>query len=229
MKLIVKTMMLALVAVWLSGNAAQVQAVDKYVTDVIYVPLRAGPGNQYRILHQGLRTGSRMTVLEENAGEGFTKVRMSNGTEGFIRTQYLMDLQPARDRLPKEQEKNQQLSAYLKQLQAELQQQETELQSARDSLKKTSAMLDEKTTELVSLREATAEPLALDRRNKQLIEENLRYKNRVEVVEAENAQLVRNNKIRWYLYGGGTILMGILLGLFLPMVKLRKKPSSDWV
>ena len=229
MKLIVKTMMFALVTVWLSGNAADVQAADKYVTDVVYVPLRAGPGNQYRILHQGLRTGTRMTVLEDNAGEGFTKVQMSDGTEGFIRTQYLMDLQPARDRLPQEQEKNQQLSAQLKQLQAELQQRETELQSARDNLKNTSTMLDEKTTELVSLREATAEPLALDRRNKQLMEENLRYKNRVEVVEAENAQLVRNNSIRWYLYGGGTILVGILLGLFLPMVKLRKKPASDWV
>ena len=229
MKLIVKTMMFALGAVWLSGTAAQVHAVDKYVTDVVYVPLRAGPGNKYRILHQGLKTGARMTVLEENAGEGFTKVRMSNGTEGFIRTQYLMDSQPARDQLPKEQKKSQQLSAQLKQLQAELQQQETELQSARNNLKNTSTMLDEKTTELVSLREATAEPLALDRRNKQLMEENLRYKNRVEVVEAENAQLIRNNSIRWYLYGGGTILIGILLGLFLPMVKLRKKPSSDWV
>ncbi|MET4694945.1 TIGR04211 family SH3 domain-containing protein [Endozoicomonas lisbonensis] len=229
MKLIVKTMMFALAAVWLSGNAADVQAADKYITDVVYVPLRAGPGNQYRILNQGLRTGTRMTVLEENAGEGFSQVRMSDGTEGFIRTQYLMDLQPARDRLPQEQEKNQQLSAQLKQLQAELQQRETELQSARDNLKNTSSMLDEKTTELVSLREATAEPLALDRRNKQLMEENLRYKNRVEVVEAENTQLVRNNSIRWYLYGGGTILVGILLGLFLPMVKLRKKPASDWV
>ncbi|UYM15440.1 TIGR04211 family SH3 domain-containing protein [Endozoicomonas euniceicola] len=229
MKLIVKTMMFALAAVWLSGTAAQVHAADKYVTDVVYVPLRAGPGNKYRILHQGLKTGARMTVLEENAGEGFTRVRMSNGTEGFIRTQYLMDSQPARDQLPKEQKKNQQLSAQLKQLQAELQQQEAELQSARNNLKNTSTMLDEKTTELVSLREATAEPLALDRRNKQLMEENLRYKNRVEVVEAENAQLVRNNSIRWYLYGGGTILIGILLGLFLPMVKLRKKPSSDWV
>ncbi|AMO55870.1 hypothetical protein GZ77_07820 [Endozoicomonas montiporae] len=229
MKLIVKNMMFALAVVWLSGNAADVQAANKYVTDIVYVPLRAGPGNQYRILHQGLRTGTRMTVLEENAGEGFTKVQMSDGSEGYVRTQYLMDQQPARSRLPKEQEKNQQLTTQLQQLEAQLKQRENELQSVKASLKNTSNMLDEKTTELVSLREATAEPLALDRRNKQLMEENLRYKNRVEVVEAENAQLVRNNSIRWYLYGGGTILMGILLGLFLPMVRLRRKPASDWV
>ena len=229
MKLIVKTMMFALTAVWLSGNAVPVQAAEKYVTDIVYVPLRAGPGNQYRILHQGLRTGTRLTVLEEKAGEDFTKVQMADGSEGYVRTQYLMNEQPARSRLPQEQEKNQQLAARLKQLQAQLKQRETELQSVKGNLKNTSSMLDEKTTELVSLREATAEPLALDRRNKQLMEENLRYKNRVEVVEAENAQLVRNTSIRWYLYGGGTIFVGILLGLFLPMVRLRKKPASDWV
>ena len=221
--------MFALTAVLLMSNTVEVQAADSYVTDVVYVPLRAGPGNQYRILHQGLRTGTKMTVLEANAGEGFTKVAMADGTEGFVRTQYLMDSQPARERLPKEQEKSKQLTSQLSRLQTQLKQREGELQSVKDSLKNTSAMLDEKTTELVSLREATAEPLALDRRNKQLMEENQRYKNRVEVVEAENAQLIRNNSIRWYLYGGGTIMIGILLGLFLPMIRLRKKPSSDWV
>lgn len=216
-------------AVLLTGNVTDVQAAEKYVTDVVYVPLRAGPGNQYRILHQGLRTGTKMTLLQENAGEGFTKVAMADGTEGFVRTQYLMDVQPARDRLPKEQEKARQLTSQLSRLQTQLKERESELKTARTNLKNTSTMLDEKTTELVSLRDATAEPLALDRRNKQLMEENQRYKNRVEVVEAENAQLIRNNSIRWYLYGGGTILAGVLLGLFLPMVRLRKKTSSDWV
>ena len=229
MKRIVKSWLFVLTFALLAGNNGDVQAAEKYVNDIVYVPLRAGPGNQYRILHQGLRTGTRLTILEEDAGQGFSKVALSDGTEGFIRAQYLMNLQPARERLPKEQEKNRQLTAQLSQVQAQLRQKEAELQSVKDTLKNTSTMLDEKTTELVSLREATAEPLALDRRNKQLMEENQRYKNRVEVVEAENAQLIRNNSIRWYLYGGGTILVGVILGLFLPMVRLRKKPSSDWV
>lgn len=215
--------------VLLIGNIDSVQAEERYITDVVYVPLRAGAGTQYRILHQGLRTGTKLTVLEADTGNGYAKVEMTNGKEGFIQTQYLMNLQPARDRLPKEQEKNRQLTGQVSQLQEGLKQKEFDLQLLKNNLKNTSAMLDDKTTELVTLREATAEPLALDRRNKQLMEENLRYKNRVEVAEADNAQLVRNNSVRWYLYGGGTILIGVLLGLFLPMVRFRKKPSSDWV
>lgn len=229
MKRNVKNWLFVLAVALLGGNNVVVQAAEKYVNDIVYVPLRAGPGNQYRILHQGLRTGTRLTILEDDAGQGFSRVAMSDGTEGYIRVQYLMELKPARERLPEEQEKNRQLTAQLSQVQAQLRQAEAELQSVKDNLKNTSTMLDEKTTELVSLREATAEPLALDRRNKQLMEESQRYKNQVEVVEAENAQLIRNNNIRWYLYGGGTILVGIILGLFLPMVRLRKKPSSDWV
>ena len=81
---------------------------------------------------------------------------------------------------------------------------------------------------MLRLEEITAEPMAIDRRNKQLIGENLQLKNEVQVLQAENSQLMRDSSIRWYLYGGGTILLGILLGLFLPMMRVQKK-QSDWV
>ena len=229
MKRYFKSLALALLTMMSVGNTDIVQAEERYITDIVYVPLRAGPGNEYRILHRGLRTGTRMTVLEADAGNSYSKVSMSDGTEGFILSQYLVSQTPARERLPKEQEKNKQLNTELAKLRVELKQKESELSTKSTDLKNTTRMLDEKTTELVALREATADPLALDRRNKQLMEENLRLKNNLEVIQAENTQLVRNNSIRWYLYGGGTILIGILLGLFLPMVRFKKKPASDWV
>lgn len=228
MKRYLKSLALALLVVMSLGNTHVVQAEERYITDIVYVPLRAGPGNEYRILHRGLRTGTRMNILEADAGNNYSKVSMSDGTEGYILTQYLINQAPARERLPKEQEKNRQLTSDLAKSHSELKQKDAELTTAKKNLKSTSRMLDEKTTELVALREATADPLALDRRNKQLMEENLRLKNSLEVTQAENTQLVRNNSIRWYLYGGGTILVGILLGLFLPMIRFRKKPASDW-
>ncbi|WP_257284454.1 hypothetical protein [Endozoicomonas sp. SESOKO1] len=48
------------------------------------------------------------------------------------------------------------------------------------------------------------------------------------MLQAENHQLVRDDKLHWFLIGGGTILLGVLLGLFLPMLKIRKKESA-WV
>ncbi len=231
-KLTLRKLFLSLSGIVLLGSMVQaepVQAETRYVTDVVYVPLRAGPGNQFRILHRGLRTGLRMTVLEADAGEGFSKIRTADGLEGFIPRQYLVAEEPARERLPKELEKVSQLTKANSALKSELSSTEGELNSVKGSLEEASGLLDEKTSEFISLRETTADPQALDRRNKQLMEENLQLKNRVEIVEAENNQLVRSSSMRWYLYGGGTIIIGILLGLFLPMVRFRKKPTSDWI
>ena len=232
MKLTVRKLSLALTGVLMLGTLVQaepVQAQTRYVTDIVYVPLRAGPGNQFRIIHRGLKTGVRMTVLKADAGEGFSKIKTSDGLEGFIPQQYLVVEEPARDRLPKELVNIQRLTQENTELAAAVSEKEGELNSVKGSLENATEQLDEKTSEFISLREATADPQALDRRNKQLVEENLQLKNRIEVVEAENNQLVRSSSMRWYLYGGGTIIIGILFGLFLPMVRFRKKPSSDWI
>nr|WP_306670786.1 MULTISPECIES: TIGR04211 family SH3 domain-containing protein [unclassified Endozoicomonas] len=210
-------------------QAEPVQAETRYVTDVVYVPLRSGPGAQYRILHRGLKTGLRMTVLEADAGEGYSKVRTADGLEGYIPRQYLVVEEPARERLPKVLENLSQLTKENTALKSGLSATEDELDNVKGTLEETTGLLDDKTSEFIALREATADPQALDRRNKQLMEENLQLKNRIEVIEAENNQLIRSSSMRWYLYGSGTIIIGILLGLFLPMIRFRKKPASDWV
>ena len=227
MKRIVYLLTVACSLLLLTGG--ELQAEVRYVTDVVYVPMRSGPGTQYRIIHRGIKTGAEMTVLEADAGDGFSKVVTSNGREGYVRTQYLVSARPARDRLPEELARVEQLQENIRQLKVSQAERNKELAAARASLGDVNGLLQNKTSELVALREATADPQALDRRNKQLIEENLQVKNRVQVLEAENNQLMRDSSLRWYLYGGGTIMVGVLLGLFLPMIRLKKKPSTDWV
>ncbi|WP_257255405.1 TIGR04211 family SH3 domain-containing protein, partial [Endozoicomonas sp. SESOKO3] len=143
--------------------------------------------------------------------------------------QYLVVEEPARERLPKVLENLSQLTKENTALKSGLSATEDELDNVKGTLEETTGLLDDKTSEFIALREATADPQALDRRNKQLMEENLQLKNRIEVIEAENNQLIRSSSMRWYLYGSGTIIIGILLGLFLPMIRFRKKPASDWV
>ena len=218
------TSSLLLAALLLAGQAV---AETRYISDQIYVPMRAGPGNEFRILHRGLRTGTSMTLLQEDAGNGFSKVRVGD-QEGFIRAQYLTGEAPALVVLPGVQEQAAKARAENRELRSQLGKRDTELASLNKSLKETKSQLASKTEEMLRLEEVTADPLAIDRRNKELMEENLQLKNEVQVLETENSQLVQDNSIRWYLYGGGTILLGILLGLFLPMIRVQKK-QSDWV
>ena len=218
------TCSILLASLFLAGQAI---AETRYISDQIFVPFRGGPGNEYRILHRGLRTGTSMTLLEEDAGNGFSKVLVGD-QEGYIRTQYLTGDAPALVVLPGVREQAAKAQAENQELRSRLSTRDSELKTLRESLVDTESQLTSKTEEMQRLEEVTADPLAIDRRNEELMEENLQLKHEVQVLEAENSQLVQDNSIRWYLYGGGTILLGILLGLFLPMIRVEKK-QSDWV
>ena len=189
--------------------------------------MRVGPGNEYRIIHRGIRTGTALELLEEDTGSGFTKVR--NGeTEGYIPSQYLMKNQPAFRQLPALQEQNNSLATKNRELEKQLAETNSQLNDVSKELGRSEDRLEQQQGEMKHLQEITADPLAIDRRNQQLLEENERLKNQAQLVEAENQQLLEDDKWRWFLFGGGTILLGILLGLILPMLKSSKKQSS-WV
>ncbi|WP_257296811.1 TIGR04211 family SH3 domain-containing protein [Endozoicomonas sp. YOMI1] len=205
----------------------QVCAETRYITDITYVPMRSGPSNEYRILHRGLKTGTGLVLLEENSGNGFSKVKHGD-QEGYVPAQYLMINPPAFSQLPAALERASKIAADNKALKKRLTEQDGQLQKVISELSKADNKLDRQQVEMKRLQDISAEPLAIDRRNQQLVEENERLKNQLQVLQAEYLQLNRDNKLRWFLFGGGTILLGILLGVFLPMLKIRKKESA-WV
>lgn len=205
----------------------QVSAETRYITDITYVPMRTGPSNEYRILHRGLKTGTALILLEENSGNGFSKVKHGD-QEGYVPTQYLMSNPPAFRQLPAALDRASKIAADNKELEKRLTERDGQLQEVTSELSKADDKLDRQQVELKRLQDISAEPLAIDRRNQQLVEENERLKNQLQVLQAENHQLVRDDKLHWFLIGGGTILLGVLLGLFLPMLKIRKKESA-WV
>ena len=67
-----------------------VNAEVVYVRDVIYVPLREGQSSEDRVLHNGLRSGTRLERLTKNTETGNSLVRTKNGMEGWIPNQYLI-------------------------------------------------------------------------------------------------------------------------------------------
>lgn len=215
---------LLLMALLLVGQA---YAETRYISDVIYVPMRAGPGNQYRILHRGLKTGTSMQLLEEDAGNTFSKIRYGD-EEGYIRSQYLTSEAPALIKLPEVQAQLAKRASENRELRERLNERDQQIKNLSAELKNSEQQLTHNQEEMLRLQEIAAAPQAIDQRNRQLVAENLQLKDEVQVLQAQYDQLARDNSIRWYLYGGGTILLGILLGFFLPMVRVRKK-QSDWV
>jgi len=76
-------------AVVIAASAASQAQELRYITDIHYVPMRSGAGNEYRIITTRLKSGNKLVLLEGKNGDDWLKVRTEGGTEGWIRSQYI--------------------------------------------------------------------------------------------------------------------------------------------
>ena len=98
-----------LLLVGLLGSNLEVQAQDvRYISDKQYIPVRRGAGNEFKIIHRGLPTGTRLTVSKISENGEWAEITTDDGTSGWIRAQYLMKEVPAQQRLDELTKKAQQ-------------------------------------------------------------------------------------------------------------------------
>lgn len=187
-------------------------AATMYISDQFTVPLRRGPSNSHRILHAGLPSGTALEVLGEDSAAGFTQVRMPNGTEGWIQTQYLSAQPVARDRLVAADRRVESLASQLKSLRGS--------EGRASDLTKQTEKLQ---TELAEVRRISATSLANYEENKQLKAGNEALQTQVTQLTERVRQLERNAMLSWMLAGGGLVLLGLILGAW---IKSRPKRSS---
>ena len=90
---------------WLSGLLmlalclpAPVYAAAAWIGDEIYVPMRAGAGTGYRIVHRGIKSGTRVELLGEEGD--WIHIRYGN-REGYVEKQYISRTPTAALRLQK--------------------------------------------------------------------------------------------------------------------------------
>lgn len=86
-----------LILLAIASVPASAQAQERaWIRGEVRLNIRSGPGTQFRILG-GVVTGDGMQVLERS--ESWTKVRIEDGTEGWIPAGYLSNEMPATLRL----------------------------------------------------------------------------------------------------------------------------------
>ena len=203
------------------------QARTVYIDDTLYAPVRSGQGTQFRILHSGLRSGTAVTLLEQNEESGYSRVRTSQGIEGWIPTRYLTNQPIARDRLEAANRELEQTRARLEELQArmgEVAEQRNQLSSREEELEQRVAELSR---ELEEIRSVSENALNLDRRNRELQESNQRLRNEVEVLTAEVERLEARKESDFMLLGAGLLILGMFIAVVLPWLKPSKK-NDTW-
>jgi len=219
----VKTLITLFTALMLITGA--VHAVEKrYVSDKLFIQLRSGPSNEHRIL-KVLQSGEHLVYLEENGD--FTHVKTDKGTEGWVRTQYLVDEPIAREKLIFANRDLDNLRAELNAANQQREELQQELEAVKSERANTNRSNTELERELERIRNISENAVALDEKVGRLSATNKDLALQVETLSAENEELRNDSSMTALLYGGGLVVIGILAGIILPNVRSRRS-NSGW-
>jgi len=185
-------------------------AETRYIVDQAKLPLRSGQSTSHAIVSM-LPSGMAVEVLEQSA-TGYTHVRTRGRKDGWILSRYLMKDPAARVRLLSAEKELSKLHQ-LKQQKITLEQQQNQLQTENKKLQH----------ELTHIRETAANAVAIASENRALKDKAEQSEQAFESLRQETNDLRSGAQQRWFMLGGGAILLGMLLGLILPRLKLRRK------
>jgi SH3 domain protein len=202
-------------------------AVEKrYVSDQLWLQLRSGPGNEFRII-KTLASGSHLIFIEETESKNYAKVKTSKGVEGWVLTQFLVNEPVAKEKLIFSQRKLKKVQAELDTLQLQakaLTKEKSTLSGDRSSLSRDKKSLEK---ELKRITDISANALQLNSKNIKLTKRNQELEIQLETLTVDNTRLNDNKERTFMIIGGGLIVFGIILGLAIPAMRGGKK-SGGW-
>ncbi len=210
-----------------SAQNATPQESIRYISDVVFVPLRSGQGNQYRIVNAGLKSGTRLAVIEEGENGEWTKVRTPSGIEGWIRNQYLINTETAQTKLSRAMGELTKLKKTNQQLSAQNQQLKNSNTSLTERAQGASQSQKQLAEELQKIKTLSSGAISLEKRYTELLEKHQLLQTENDVLTAENEKLESDNRVTFMVYGVGILLLGVVLAYLLPAIKPKSK-HSDW-
>ncbi|MGR3807954.1 SH3 domain protein [Pasteurella testudinis DSM 23072] len=177
----------------------------RYVTEDLSTYLRRGAGDDYRI-SGSIKSGEKVTVLSQK--DKYSQIRDSRNREAWILTSELSREAGSKEQIPALKNQIQELSLKLNRIDEEWQQRVAETQRRSRQAEVQSSQLLEQNTQL----------------KRQLEISTNKNKEYEALLSAEKQEII----IRWFIYGGSVMLVGLLLGLILPNILPRRRRRDGW-
>lgn len=219
-KILISLLLIATPMLLPSITSAQ---TTRYVSDELEITMRNGQGLEFGI-RKMLKSGTELAVLD-NDPSGYSKVRTKEGVEGWVLSRYLTNNPSARDQLAAKEQRianlELEITGYKDEI-AQLSSQTTEADDQNMSLKETAQRLSK---ELDDLRRTASNAVALESENRQLKERLQQIDHEIQSIVIENNTLKDNDAKNWFLIGAAVLFGGVIIGLVLPSLRMRKKSS----
>jgi SH3 domain protein len=221
----VKTALLALCLSILLA-ASNVAAQSMWVSDQFEVMLRTGPSTNNAI-ERMLPSGAALQVLERDEEAGYALVRTSAGTEGWVLTRYLMNEPSAREQLSNLTNRLTNANAEGSSLTSQLDAINNEYDSATRQI---AALQNENRSleqDLAEIMRTAANVLAIDTQNKDLRDQLANTEIQAATLEQQNRELSAQTTRYWFMTGALVLVVGVILGIWLPRIRWQRKSRYD--
>jgi len=170
-----------------------------------------------------LSSGDRVTVIEEDAETGYSRIAVDDGSEVWILTRFLTDEPAARAQLAEAVEnfdREREIARDLASQIETLSQTAGQIEQSRSALERDKKVLQ---TELAQIKQAVADPLAIKERNRSLTEQIAALAADLETARQRNRALKERSERDWFIAGAGVLLGGMVLGLVIPRIRWKRR------
>lgn len=217
----------ALVIIFSTVIAAPAAADTRYVGDQLVITLRQGKSTKHKII-KTLKTGTPMEILEEDPT--YFKVRISDGTEGYVLRQYISSELPKALRIKELEIKNSGLQNKI----GELEKAKNNLEIQLDEIQKKYALevselktkstnleqnidlalnnQDEMTEKYNTLLAQSENVIQISDEREKLLKDNTKLTAGIKELRKKNKKLSDSKMIKWFLAGGGVFFFGWMIG-----------------
>lgn len=204
----------------------QAAAQSVWVSDQFEVMLRSGPSTSNAI-ERMLPSGTELEVLERNDDLGYSRVRTAAGTEGWVLTRYLMREPSAREQLEKLTAELTKTADQGSSLTSQLNAVKLEMATANRKIEQLEREKQQVERELAEIKRTAANVLAIDSQNKELRDQLATAQVEVDTLEQQNRSLSSQTTRYWFMTGALVLVVGIIVGLWLPRIRWQRRSRYD--
>ena len=205
---------------------ANVCAEPAWVSDQFEVMLRSGPSTNNAI-ERMLTSGTGLEVVERDDESGYSKVRTAAGTEGWVLTRYLMGEPSAREQLATLTGRLTNASAQGSSLTSQLGSIKSEYDSATRQIASLERENQNLEKELAEIKRTAANVLAINSQNQELREQLTTAEIDTATLEQQNRELSSQTTRYWFMSGALVLVVGMILGIWLPRIRWQRRSRYD--
>jgi len=196
-----------------------------FVSDQFYVPLRSSPCSTCKIVHKGLKSGTRLSIL--GLQQDWSLVTTDSGYQGWIRSQHISRNQVARVALTESINRIAKLENENQQLEQDMQNSFELIERLRKNIANLEKHRKALSNELAAIKLISSKEIALDEQNQVLVKHNHMLQEERDVLRANVDDLQNNKRNESFLYGGFVAFLGAILTALIPRLRGRKR-LSEW-